>query len=363
MLSRVIRWLLCAAMLLGLPLVGVWLTGRELSAYLDFPPLTRYVAHAPFDWRVFAIIGALNTAMLVLMVFMFHTAAAHLPKVREPSRDRFPIWGWLGAALMLAGWGLAWSRFNWFALFQKHTFAIPWVGYIVLVNAWCMQRSGRCPMTQSPGRFALLWPVSAAFWWFFEYLNRFVQNWYYVNVDDFGPVGYIGFASLAFATVLPAVLSTHALLLTWPIFNVGLNRVHRIRITRPGAAATAALAVSGCGLMLMSVYPDLLYPLVWCAPLIILTALQTLWGRHTLFHSLSRGDWRHIMAAAMSALICGFFWELWNIYSLAQWRYAIPFVDRFHLFAMPLLGYGGYLPFGLECLVVGQPIIGNTLDK
>jgi hypothetical protein len=264
---------------------------------------------------------------------------------------------------MLAGWALAWSRFEWFALFQKHTFTLPWIGFIVLVNAWCVQRSGRCPMTQSPGRFMLLWPVSAAFWWFFEYLNRFVQNWYYVNVEDFGPAGYIGFASLAFATVLPAVISTHALLLTWPIFNVGLSRMHPIRITRPGVAAPVALALSGCGLLLMSVYPDFLYPLVWCAPLVILTATQTIWGLPTIFSPLARGNWRHIMAAALAALICGFFWELWNIYSLAQWRYTIPFVDRFHLFAMPLMGYGGYLPFGLECLVVGQPIMGKTLDK
>ena len=28
--------------------------------------------------------------------------------------------------------------------------------------------------------------------------------------------------------------------------------------------------------------------------------------------------------------------------------YYLPFVDVFHLFEMPLLGYLGYLPFGLE---------------
>ena len=48
---------------------------------------------------------------------------------------------------------------------------------------------------------------------------------------------------------------------------------------------------------------------------------------------------------------------MWNYYSLTRWEYAIPFVDRYHVFAMPLLGYGGYLPFGLECLVIGQLVI------
>jgi hypothetical protein len=30
----------------------------------------------------------------------------------------------------------------------------------------------------------------------------------------------------------------------------------------------------------------------------------------------------------------------------------VPFVQRFHIFEMPILGYAGYLPFGLECMVV-----------
>jgi hypothetical protein len=41
-----------------------------------------------------------------------------------------------------------------------------------------VKRSGRSLLTESPARFAMLWPVSAIFWWFFEYLNRYVQNWY-----------------------------------------------------------------------------------------------------------------------------------------------------------------------------------------
>jgi hypothetical protein len=30
----------------------------------------------------------------------------------------------------------------------------------------------------------------------------------------------------------------------------------------------------------------------------------------------------------------------------------VPFVHRFQIFEMPLLGYAGYLPFGLECLII-----------
>lgn len=87
-------------------------------------------------------------------------------------------------------------------------------------------------------------------------------------------------------------------------------------------------------------------------------------GRYTvIFAGLKYGDWRALIAAAAAALICGFFWELWNYKSLARWEYAVPFVDRFHIFAMPILGYGGYLPFGWECLLMGHLVLGGPLLK
>ena len=54
------------------------------------------------------------------------------------------------------------------------------------------------------------------------------------------------------------------------------------------------------------------------------------------------------IALAAGALICGWFWEMWNYWAFPKWQYTIPFVDFAHVFEMPLLGFGGYLPFGLE---------------
>jgi hypothetical protein len=76
-------------------------------------------------------------------------------------------------------------------------------------------------------------------------------------------------------------------------------------------------------------------------------------GEKTLFSPMGAGDWRTAVSSALAALICGWFWEMWNYYSLAKWEYAVPFVHRFQIFEMPLLGYAGYLPFGLECAVIG----------
>ena len=67
----------------------------------------------------------------------------------------------------------------------------------------------------------------------------------------------------------------------------------------------------------------------------------------------------------MAALVCGFFWELWNYRSLVHWEYSVPFVQRFQLFHMPVLGYAGYLPFGLECLALAGLLerVWNQGDK
>jgi hypothetical protein len=60
---------------------------------------------------------------------------------------------------------------------------------------------------------------------------------------------------------------------------------------------------------------------------------------------------------AAAALVCGFFWEMWNYGSLAHWEYAVPYVGQFRIFEMPLLGYAGYLPFGIECAVISNVVL------
>jgi hypothetical protein len=71
---------------------------------------------------------------------------------------------------------------------------------------------------------------------------------------------------------------------------------------------------------------------------------------------LGRGDWRLAAALALGALVCGFFWELWNFYSYPKWTYHTPGVDFLHVFEMPLLGFLGYPPFGLELYALAHLI-------
>jgi hypothetical protein len=155
-------------------------------------------------------------------------------------------------------------------------------------------------------------------------------------------------ATLPFATVLPAVASTWA----WLRQSPRLEAMALPAVRGHGAFAWIALAAGVLALAAIGLRADLLFPALWIAPVLVLAGVQQLVVGETVFSPLARGDWRPVLQPALAALACGFFWELWNYGSLPQWHYSIPYVQRFHLFEMPLLGYAGYLPFGIECALV-----------
>ena len=339
-------------MLLSLPLLGVIAAGHPAAAYLQFPPRTGTVLHAPFSWAAFAGLAAFILAAVVpLTVYGARSCRKACRTVVAPASDGFAWWGWAGIGIGFLAWILAWTRFGWFAAFQPHTFTPLWLAYIIVINALCRQRTGHCLMTDRPGFFLFLFPASAGFWWFFEYLNRFVQNWHYTGVI-FSGREYFWYATLSFSTVLPAVLSTRQWLLSSRWIRCGYSGFFHFGCSRPRFLAVGVLLLSAAGLAGIGVWPNLLFPLVWVCPLLIIVCLQALMGQRHVFSTMAEGDWSDVVAAAAAALVCGIFWEMWNYFSLAKWQYSVPFVGRFKIFEMPLLGYAGYLPFGLACVVM-----------
>jgi hypothetical protein len=114
------------------------------------------------------------------------------------------------------------------------------------------------------------------------------------------------------------------------------------------------LVISSVALAGIDIWPSYLFPLVWVAPFVIIVSLQGILRERHILWDLDDGKWHAAVSASLAALVCGWFWEMWNYYSLAKWVYRVPLVDRFHIFEMPVLGYSGYLPFGLECIVIGE---------
>jgi hypothetical protein len=74
--GRAMQVAIMAAMLVGLPLLGLLLAGRDLQPYLEFPPLTRYVRHAPFSWWVFVFFAVVDLLFIAGMARLFITSHA-----------------------------------------------------------------------------------------------------------------------------------------------------------------------------------------------------------------------------------------------------------------------------------------------
>ena len=348
--------------LIGLPLTGVVLSGDNILVYLEFPPITRYVEHAPFSLPIFFGLGGFIIALVVPFVFRTWSFIGKNSISKKKMACLFRWWGYMGLIAGLVAWVLAWTRFDWFTCFQTHTFVPLWLSYILVINALTKRRSGRCLMTRNTGAFLCLFPVSAAFWWLFEYLNRFTQNWYYVEVSRFSPLEYFLLASASFSTVLPAVLSTRDYFLTFPFFEEAFGRYDKVNPYATRVFVWVSIIVTGAGLACIRPFQNFLFPLLWISPLFIIVLQQVLTDKRHIFSDLAEGRWTMIVASAISALACGFFWEMWNYFSLAKWTYSIPFVGRFHIFEMPLLGYAGYLPFGLECAAIGGLILSDERE-
>ncbi|MCK5189608.1 MAG: hypothetical protein KAR12_06090 [Methylococcales bacterium] len=332
------------------------MVSKPLSLYLAFPPIPSPNQSLPFSWITF-----LSIAILVVICVTPFVVRIILSNIRFEIKRQidhgFPLWGWLGVVIILIFWIIAWNRFSLFESFQKFTFTPLWVGYILVINALTFRRSGRCSLLDRTSYFLFLFPVSAIFWWGFEYINRFVENWYYVGISEFGSWSYFFFATLPFATVLPAVLSTTEWLSTFPRLSAGLDRFLGLTITVPRMWSWSLIIVSVTGLIALAVWPGQLFCLVWIVPLTLICGLQLLTEKPPLINDITAGDWRRLWRLALAGLVCGIFWEMWNAHSLAHWKYSVPYVQRFKIFEMPLIGYAGYLPFGVICGLFADFII------
>ena len=296
-------------LLIGLPLAGVVISGKPLYPYLEFPPRTVYVVHATFSWWVFAAL----LLFIVVTVLPFLRRLVQFRKIDEEKplpTSYFPWWGWVAVAWLVVVWILAWNRFSWFESLQAFTFSMLWLGYIVIVNALTWWRTGRCMLLDRTGYFLALIPLSAIFWWYFEYLNRFVQNWFYIEVGILGSWAYFWQATLSFATVLPAVLGTYELLASFPGIVGGLENAWSVTWLNSKRIAWILLMFSAAGLAAVGIWPNALFSLLWLAPLALITALQIIGGKESILSGPVKGDWREIWRAVLAGLLCGFFWEM-----------------------------------------------------
>lgn len=248
---------------------------------------------------------------------------------------------WIGLALVAVWWPIAWFRLG--PVSDNYFFPL-WLGFILATDGLVYFRTQTSLAQRAGWRFALLFILSAPVWWLFEGFNQTLGNWDYLQADSYGPIEYAARATLPFATVIPAVFVASELVASF--------RANPLRLLPAlDLGRRSLLILHGCGwIMLLAVLlvPQYAFPLVWMSLFFIVDPLATLAGGRSIGAYVRSGDWSPVWNLALGTLVCGFFWEMWNYYALPKWTYSIPYFEAVHVFEMPILGYGGYIPFGLE---------------
>ncbi|MBM3839574.1 MAG: hypothetical protein FJ398_16715 [Verrucomicrobia bacterium] len=250
--------------------------------------------------------------------------------------------GLIGLLLVAVFWPL-----NWFlpGFRTAYLFLPLWLGYILFVDALVFTRRGTSLYTRSRSEFWGLFVISAPAWWLFEVINWRTKNWEYLGGETLSGFEYFLLSSISFSTVMPAVFETAELARTFR----WIDRLRPGRSVQPTNAVCLGFLAAGLVMLALTMaWPKAFYPLVWGSIVLILEPVNIWLSRQHFLEWLREGDWRPVIALALGALICGFFWEMWNFKSYPKWIYHTPGAEFLYVFEMPLLGFLGYLPFAWE---------------
>ena len=215
--------------------------------------------------------------------------------------------------------------------------------------------AGTSLFIRSGRKYVGLFLISAPAWWLFEALNGRLQNWTYQGSELFSPLEYGLLATISFTTVIPAVFGSAELISSFGFWK----RVGRGPRIRPDRKTTLTFFIAGWLMLgLMFAWPHVFFPFIWISVYFILEPLNIWLGNRNLAQYTAQANWRPILALWGGVLMTAFFWEMWNVFSYPKWVYHVPWGDWLHVFEMPLLGYGGYLPFSLELFALYHLVTG-----
>ncbi len=276
---------------------------------------------------------------------------------RMDRKRTLPKQGWVGIVLVLLAWPLNWllpgTRTSWL-------FFPLWLGFTLTVDGLVYVRKGTSLLSRSWQRYFALFFISAPAWWLFEAINLRTQNWSYQGVGHFSPISYFLLATLNFSTVIPAVFGMAELVGSF-------NFVRRMRpwliIGDDRRTAMYFFSAGWIMLALLLAWPLYFFPFVWISVYFITEPVNIWLGHRSLAEWTRAGDWRPVVSLFLGVLVTGFFWEMWNYYAYPKWVYHVPGVSFLHIFEMPLLGYGGYLPFALELYALYHLVVGLSGNK
>lgn len=229
--------------------------------------------------------------------------------------------------------------------FATYYYPIVWFGFLLVIDALVYMIRGNSYMMNRRKQLFWIFVLSVAFWWTFEFLNLGVKSWNYNAAYGWSALNNPLYKSLCFSTVLPAVLETYELIMGVHMFDkFKLKKGHKISKTFIHGMILFGLF----SLIAPLIWPTYFFPLVWMSFFFLLDPINYLHKQPSIIKHLKDRQLKVPLSLMLAGLIAGFFWEFWNYWAISKWHYNIPLVGFFKIFEMPILGYGGYLPFALE---------------
>ena len=364
---KVLYLLMAYAAMLALPYVGGLIAegGAFPPGYFNYPP-TEALPKDHYNQVVFILVAICFVAVVLLYLFprLFGFRKVEIPLSPKPVKKKLPPWFWIGLVI----WGV--TLFVMWGKFSEPKWLLNWAilpllwGFTLMLDGWLYRRTGgRTPLFDSSKEIIGIGVAAMGGWMLFEYLNYFVDdNWVYPMAHLIPGEEFLLYAIVGSSGLMPPIFLLYSLMQTFPRFK------HRfdsgLKFVMPGWMKNALLLISLLSMFIIPFYPDKLFGILWISPLLLISVVLDKIGLWTPFKPVGRGNWSPVLKFGLTYIIYGFLLEFWNFFSAthdgsavgicfspAHWTYSIPYVNVYHVWEMPLLGYLGYAPFGIYTAV------------
>jgi hypothetical protein len=230
---------------------------------------------------------------------------------------------------------------------------VCWTGYILLADGVVWRIRGSSWLSNARAEFLFLSVASVPLWVVFEIYNKYsIGNWHYLGLPESLPVRYFGYA-WAFATIWPAIFESGELVSAWRDRRAPEGRTEPPRRERLGPLGWLSVAAGAVMLLVPVVYPSpYLAAPVFLGFAFLLDPLNARAGAESILGDARQGRYGRLINLLLAGLICGLLWEFWNYWARAKWVYTVPILPHVRLFEMPVLGYGGFPAFAVECFTM-----------
>ena len=234
---------------------------------------------------------------------------------------------------------------------RRWFFIIAWWSFILIVDSLNFRRTKSSLLSKPLKDFLFVAYISVFVWLIFELFNLRLRNWSYFDLPSSLLERWAGYF-LAFASVIPAMKELS-------LFFEGIlkKKFALFRIGVAPALLKFLMLAGAASIVLALTFPRIFFPLTWLCFIFLLEPVNFWLKNQTLLRDLEKREWSRFGCWVLAGLVAGILWEFWNFLAKSHWEYSLPYLNFWRVFQMPLLGYTGFLPFGLEIFAINELLL------